>query len=85
VAVVPAYRKDEQILTTLDKLLDVPIDMLTTVLIGNQSTRTQGDWILHHRLFRVRGRLRLESSAGALTYCTRATKKLPTRNQGENN
>jgi cobalt-precorrin 5A hydrolase/precorrin-3B C17-methyltransferase len=51
VAVVrSAYRKDEQItLTTLDKLLDVPIDMLTTVLIGNQSTRTHGDWIITPR------------------------------------
>jgi cobalt-precorrin 5A hydrolase/precorrin-3B C17-methyltransferase len=51
VAVVrSAYRKDEQItLTTLDKLLDVPIDMLTTVLIGNQSTRTHGDWMITPR------------------------------------
>lgn len=45
-----AYRQDEQItLTTLDKLLDVPIDMLTTVLIGNQSTRTHGDWMITPR------------------------------------
>lgn len=51
VAVVrSAYRKDEQItLTTLDKLLDVSIDMLTTVLIGNQSTRTYGDWMITPR------------------------------------
>lgn len=45
-----AYRQDEQItLTTLEKLLEVPIDMLTTVLIGNQSTRTYGDWMITPR------------------------------------
>lgn len=45
-----AYRQDEQItLTTLDKLLDVPIDMLTTVLIGNQSTRTHAEWMITPR------------------------------------
>lgn len=51
VAVVrSAYRQDEQItLTTLDKFLDVPIDMLTTVLIGNQSTRTHADWMITPR------------------------------------
>ena len=51
VAVVrSAYRQDEQInLTTLDKLLDVPVDMLTTVLIGNQSTRTHAKWMVTPR------------------------------------
>lgn len=45
-----AYRQDEQIyITTLDKLLDVPVDMLTTVLIGNQSTRTHANWIITPR------------------------------------
>lgn len=45
-----AYRQDEQItLTTLEKLLETPIDMLTTVLIGNQSTRTHGDWMITPR------------------------------------
>ncbi|NER94677.1 MAG: precorrin-3B C(17)-methyltransferase [Symploca sp. SIO1B1] len=45
-----AYREDEQItLTTLDKLLDIPIDMLTTVLIGNQSTAIYGDWMITPR------------------------------------
>jgi cobalt-precorrin 5A hydrolase/precorrin-3B C17-methyltransferase len=45
-----AYRQDEQIhLTTLDKLLDIPIDMLTTVLIGNQSTRTYANWMITPR------------------------------------
>ncbi|MFH7030907.1 MAG: precorrin-3B C(17)-methyltransferase [Heteroscytonema crispum UTEX LB 1556] len=45
-----AYREDEQItLTTLDKLLDTPVDMLTTVLIGNQSTRTHANWMITPR------------------------------------
>ncbi len=45
-----AYRQDEQItLTTLDELLAVPIDMLTTVLIGNTSTRTYADWMITPR------------------------------------
>ncbi len=45
-----AYREEEQIsLTTLDKLLEIPIDMLTTVLIGNQSTRTHAGWMITPR------------------------------------
>ncbi len=45
-----AYRDDEQItLTTLDKLLDAPIDMLTLVLIGNQSTRIHSNWMITPR------------------------------------
>lgn len=45
-----AYRPDEQIqLTTLERLLDAPIDMLTTVLIGNQSTRTHANWMITPR------------------------------------
>ncbi len=45
-----AYRQDEEItLTTLEKLLETPIDMLTTVLIGNQSTRTYSDWMITPR------------------------------------
>lgn len=45
-----AYREEEQItLTTLDKLLDIPIDMLTTVLIGNQSTVIYGNWMITPR------------------------------------
>ncbi|MFE1743758.1 precorrin-3B C(17)-methyltransferase [Coleofasciculus sp. H7-2] len=45
-----AYREDEQItLITLDKLLDTPIDMLTTVLIGNSTTRTHADWMITPR------------------------------------
>ncbi|MEQ8963517.1 MAG: precorrin-3B C(17)-methyltransferase, partial [Coleofasciculus sp. C2-GNP5-27] len=49
-----AYREDEDItLSTLDKLLDSPIDMLTTVLIGNQSTRLHGDWMITPRGYLV--------------------------------
>ncbi|WP_051470068.1 precorrin-3B C(17)-methyltransferase [Fischerella sp. PCC 9605] len=51
VAVVrSAYRQDEQItLTTLDKLLDTTVDMLTTVLIGNSHTRTYANWMITPR------------------------------------
>ncbi len=45
-----AYRADEQItLTTLEQLLPESVDMLTTVLIGNQSTRNYGDWMITPR------------------------------------
>lgn len=45
-----AYRPDEQIiLATLATLLDHPIDMLTTVLIGNQSTRFHAGWMVTPR------------------------------------
>lgn len=45
-----AYRDDEQvILTTLDKMLDQPIDMLTTVIIGNSTTRNYADWMITPR------------------------------------
>lgn len=45
-----AYRPDEEItLTTLDKLLDTNVDMLTTVLIGNQTTRTHNNWMITPR------------------------------------
>lgn len=54
VAVVrAAYRTDEQIrLTTLAHFLDEPIDMLTTVLIGNHSTRTFSNWMMTPRGYR---------------------------------
>jgi cobalt-precorrin 5A hydrolase/precorrin-3B C17-methyltransferase len=57
VAVVRSvYREDEQItITTLEKLLDVPVDMLTTVLIGNQSTRSYGEWMITPRGYRKSG------------------------------
>ncbi len=45
-----AYRQDEQItLTNLDKMLQIPIDMLTTVLIGNSSTRNYANWMITPR------------------------------------
>ncbi len=45
-----AYREDEHItLTTLEQLSPTSVDMLTTVLIGNQSTRTYKDWMITPR------------------------------------
>jgi cobalt-precorrin 5A hydrolase / precorrin-3B C17-methyltransferase len=45
-----AYRPDEQVhLTTLDQLLTVSIDMLSTVLIGNSSTRLHHQWMITPR------------------------------------
>lgn len=45
-----AYRQDEHItLTTLGQLLEAAIDMLTIVIIGNQSTRRYGDWLITPR------------------------------------
>ncbi len=45
-----AYRPDEQItLTTLEQLLEAPIDMVTTILIGNKSTRFHANWIITPR------------------------------------
>lgn len=54
-----AFRTDEEIrITTLEKLLEEPIDMLTTVLIGNQSTRLYCD-----RMITPRGYLGFETDA----------------------
>ena len=45
-----AYRADEQtILTTLEKMLEQPIDMLTTVIIGNSTTRNYAEWMITPR------------------------------------
>jgi len=45
-----AYRPDEHLtVTTLAHLLEAPIDMLTTVLIGNQSSRIYADWMITPR------------------------------------
>ncbi len=45
-----AYRPDEQItITTLAECLHAPIDMLTTVLIGNQSSRIHANWFITPR------------------------------------
>jgi cobalt-precorrin 5A hydrolase/precorrin-3B C17-methyltransferase len=44
------YRPDEQLtLTTLQQMLDTPIDMLTVVLIGNRSTRNFANWMITPR------------------------------------
>jgi len=45
-----AYRPDQAIvLTTLAEFLEHPIDMLTTVLIGNHSTHRHADWMITPR------------------------------------
>ena len=45
-----AYRENEQITrTTLETLLDNPIDMMTLVLIGNSSTRQLEQWLITPR------------------------------------
>lgn len=45
-----AFREDEQVrLTTLAQLHNQPVDMLTLVLIGNQSTRQFTDWLITPR------------------------------------
>jgi cobalt-precorrin 5A hydrolase/precorrin-3B C17-methyltransferase len=51
VAVVrSAYRPGESIhTTTLENLLSLPIDMMTVVLIGNQSTGLAGPWMVTPR------------------------------------
>ncbi|VEP15014.1 Precorrin-3B C17-methyltransferase [Hyella patelloides LEGE 07179] len=51
VAIVKSvYREDEQItITTLEKMLDHPIDMLTTVIIGNSNTYEYHDWMITPR------------------------------------
>ena len=44
------YRADEQItLTTLGEMLQHPIDMLTTVIIGNRSSRSYAGWFITPR------------------------------------
>ena len=45
-----AYRQDEHItLTTLAECLEHPINMLTTILIGNRTTLIHGDWMITPR------------------------------------
>jgi cobalt-precorrin 5A hydrolase / precorrin-3B C17-methyltransferase len=45
-----AYRDDEQvILTTIKEMLEQPIDMLTTVIIGNSTTRNYAEWMITPR------------------------------------
>lgn len=51
VAIVKSvYRQDEQIMiTTLEKMLEISIDMLTTVIIGNSNTFEYNNWIITPR------------------------------------
>ena len=45
-----AYRQDEEItITTLDKMLQIPIDMITVVIIGNCSTLDYANWMITPR------------------------------------
>ena len=49
-----AYREDERvILTTLEKMLEQPIDMLTTVIIGNTNTCNYADWMITPRGYKI--------------------------------
>ena len=48
------YREEEQItITTLEKMLEHEIDMLTTVIIGNSNTCNYQDWIITPRGYLV--------------------------------
>jgi cobalt-precorrin 5A hydrolase/precorrin-3B C17-methyltransferase len=51
VAVVKSVYRPDQVIhrTTLGALLEAPIDMLTVVLIGNQSTQRHGPWLITPR------------------------------------
>jgi cobalt-precorrin 5A hydrolase/precorrin-3B C17-methyltransferase len=50
VLVRSVYRQEEEIVqTTLDKMLDFPIDMLTVVLIGNSTTYQYQNWLITPR------------------------------------
>ncbi|MFB2839079.1 precorrin-3B C(17)-methyltransferase [Floridanema evergladense] len=51
-----AYRETQEItITTLEKLLESSIDMLTIVLIGNSNTRVHGEWMITPRGYKVEG------------------------------
>jgi len=51
-----AYRETQEItITTLEKLLESSIDMLTIVLIGNSNTRIHGEWMITPRGYKVEG------------------------------
>ena len=50
VLVRSVYRSDEKItITTLEKMLDFPIDMLTVLLIGNSTTYYQRGFVITPR------------------------------------
>jgi cobalt-precorrin 5A hydrolase/precorrin-3B C17-methyltransferase len=56
-----AYRDNEKvILTTLDKMLEHSIDMLTTVIIGNKTTRNHANWMITPRGYKTKTRMRDE-------------------------
>jgi cobalt-precorrin 5A hydrolase/precorrin-3B C17-methyltransferase len=45
-----AYRQDEEVtITSLKKMLDFPIDMLTIILIGNSNTSEYNNWLITPR------------------------------------
>lgn len=44
---------EERIITTLEKMLDHEIDMLTTVVIGNAQTKVEGDYMVTPRGYRL--------------------------------
>jgi len=51
-----AYRETQEItITTLEKLLENSIDMLTIVLIGNSNTHVHGEWMITPRGYKVEG------------------------------
>ncbi|MGK7928310.1 MAG: precorrin-3B C(17)-methyltransferase [Spirulina sp.] len=55
-----AYRPEEEIqLTTLEQMLQFPIDMLTTVIIGNCSTYQHENWLITPRGY-LSGRMKDE-------------------------
>lgn len=45
-----AYRQDERVtITTLEKMLDIAVDMLTIIIIGNSSTSNHANWMITPR------------------------------------
>lgn len=69
-----AYREDEHItLTTLEECLNHPIDMMTLVLIGNQSTKNYQNWLITPR-----GYLGFESEPNPITT---TSENRPTENE----
>ncbi|MGL4375232.1 MAG: hypothetical protein ACRCT1_02245 [Microcoleaceae cyanobacterium] len=44
------YQETEKIsLKTIDKMPEIPIDILTVIIIGNQSTRIHENWMITPR------------------------------------
>ena len=40
-------------MTTLGRMADSPVDMLTTVIVGNSRTRLLGHWLVTPRGYRL--------------------------------